>query len=220
MRKRINILMIILCAAFAIALAAAGSVQAKEANPFEVSAPVTKPGKVSAARVVNMKISSLTTTSVSVEFDNSSSYKDIQLFNFKNKKVATYHAYYYCTMSLSKNRVYYIRFRANSYSPWSKKLAVCTAIPKFSVKRGPKVKFKAPKTKKVKKFFLYMSTSSGSGYKKIKTLKPKKSVTIRRFRGAKLVKYKNYYYRMVAVIKGGRKALCPPMYFWLYSKYY
>lgn len=42
-----------------------------------------------------------------------------------------------------------------------------------------------------------MSTKKNSGWKKIKTLKPGKAITISRFKGKSFKYYKNYYYKIV-----------------------
>lgn len=65
------------------------------------------------------------------------------------------------------------------------------------VGKSRKVKIKTPKVAGIKNYKIYMSTKKNSGWKKIKTLKPGKAITISRFKGKSFKYYKNYYYKIV-----------------------
>ena len=131
-----------------------------------------------------------------VEFNDGTYEKQVQLLNRSGKVIKTDTCYTYTTFSLSKNTVYYVRYREMDYdyasgqtyySSWSGKLGFCTAKFKLSlIRKGRKVKYKAPKVAGVKSFRIYVSTKSGSKYKKVKTLKPGKSFKIKKFRGKKI----------------------------------
>ena len=226
MKKRIGMLIAVVCAAFLIAAAAGKDAKAESlgaANQPDqvVSAPSS--GKIKAAS--SMSIDSLTTTDVGVEFNDGTYEKQVQLLNRSGKVIKTDTCYTYTTFSLSKNTVYYVRYREMDYdyasgqtyySSWSGKLGFCTAKFKLSlIRKGRKVKYKAPKVAGVKSFRIYVSTKSGSNYKKVKTLKPGKSFKIKKFRGKKIKKYKNYYWFATAKVNGSY-VRCLSGYWWVY----
>lgn len=77
---------------------------------------------------------------------------------------------------------------------------------------------------------VYMSTTGKSGWKKIATVKgnaKSRSVVVSSFNGKKLVKYQNYYYKVITRRKmagqyyssNGNKSTYYAGYFWLYTTY-
>ena len=108
---------------------------------------------------------------------------------------------------LKKNQLYYYRVRATAYdytqkkyvpvSDWSYGYGINTAICKVKLS-GKKIKIKVPKVKGVKKFTLYMSTKSDKGYKKVKKVKPGKTVVISKFKNKAFKNGKYYYYNVVS----------------------
>lgn len=112
---------------------------------------------------------------------------------------------------LKKNKLYYYRIRGlmsngGTYTPvteWSAYKAFATLKPKVKLtsKKSKTVSFKIPKVAGVKKFNIYMSTKKNKGYKKIKTIKPGKTFKISKFKGKAFKYYKNYYYKIVPVLK-------------------
>ena len=110
---------------------------------------------------------------------------------------------YYAFFTLKKNQLYYYRVRATSYnystgqyvpvSNWSYGYGINTGVCTVKLS-GKKVRIKTPKVKGVKKFTLYMSTNRTKGYKKIKTVKSGKTITVSSFKKKSFKKYKDYYY--------------------------
>lgn len=132
----------------------------------------------------------------------------VQLLDYKKKKViAESTCSVYAFFNLKKNQLYYYRVRATAYdyrqgryvpvSGWSYGHGINTAICTVKLS-GKKVKIKVPKVKGVKKFTLYMSTKSDKGYKKVKTVKPGKTVTISKFKKKAFKKGKYYYYNVAS----------------------
>ena len=102
---------------------------------------------------------------------------------------------------LKKNQLYYYRVRATSYnystgqyvpvSNWSYGYGINTGVCTVKLS-GKKVRIKTPKVKGVKKFTLYMSTNRTKGYKKIKTVKSGKTITVSSFKKKSFKKYKDW----------------------------
>ncbi|MBP0056093.1 hypothetical protein JYQ75_01495 [Anaerobutyricum soehngenii] len=141
---------------------------------------------------------------------NSSNYYtyEVQLLDHTKKKViAQDDCALYAFFDLKKNQLYYYRVRATAYdytqkkyvpvSDWSYGYGINTAICKVKLS-GKKIKIKVPKVKGVKKFTLYMSTKSDKGYKKVKKVKPGKTVVISKFKNKAFKNGKYYYYNVVS----------------------
>ncbi len=71
----------------------------------------------------------------------------------------------------------------------------------FSAAKSDSVTLKWNKIKGAKKYIIYRSTKKKSGYKKIATVKSSK----RTYKNKKLSEKKNYYYKVKAVLKNGKK---------------
>ena len=154
--------------------------------------------------------------------------KQIQVCSYNGKKVYFNAVGYYSSYrfyNFAYKKVYLVRYRttlqSGEYGKWVKKYVVFNSeLNKSLVGNKMLVKVKAPKIKNVKYYQSYTSTSKDSGYKKVKAkLKPGKSYTIKKIRGSKLIHYKNYYIKLVPVLKNGKKAT--PIYdsFYIYKKY-
>ena len=140
-----------------------------------------------------------------IEVNSSGVYRyQVQLLNYNKKKVvATDECSLYAFFTLKKNQLYYYRVRATSYnystgqyvpvSNWSYGYGINTGVCTVKLS-GKKVRIKTPKVKGVKKFTLYMSTNRTKGYKKIKTVKSGKTITVSSFKKKSFKKYKDYYY--------------------------
>lgn len=161
-----------------------------------------------AAKII-AQITSLSENSVGISINNpDSDYVEVQIRDHKGKVVKTRYAISYSSFNLSKNKLYSFRFRRVYYSysdrkyiaisNWSNSPSFTTAKYKVrQVGKSRKVKIKTPKVAGIKKYKIYMSTKKNSGWKKIKTLKPGKAITISRFKGKSFKYYKNYYYKIV-----------------------
>ena len=149
--------------------------------------------------------SSTKKASLTIEVNSSGVYRyQVQLLNYNKKKVvATDECSLYAFFTLKKNQLYYYRVRATSYnystgqyvpvSNWSYGYGINTGVCTVKLS-GKKVRIKTPKVKGVKKFTLYMSTNRTKGYKKIKTVKSGKTITVSSFKKKSFKKYKDYYY--------------------------
>ena len=79
------------------------------------------------------------------------------------------------------------------YNTWNRGVFLLCKITNLLI-YSKKVRIKTPKVKGVKKFTLYMSTNRTKGYKKIKTVKSGKTITVSSFKKKSFKKYKDYYY--------------------------
>ena len=161
-----------------------------------------------AAKII-AQITSLSENSVGISINNpDSDYVEVQIRDHKGKVVKTRYDISYSSFNLSKNKLYSFRFRRVYYSysdrkyiaisNWSNSPSFTTAKYKVrQVGKSRKVKIKTPKVAGIKNYKIYMSTKENSGWKKIKTLKPGKAITISRFKGKSFKYYKNYYYKIV-----------------------
>lgn len=162
-------------------------------------------------------------TSARIAVSAAGEYAEVALMNNKGETVKTYvcsvrnqsgSAYFY---DLKKNTLYYYAIRLVTYdstspsryaavSEWSAKKAFTTA--KYTVKqvgRKKAVSIKCPKIKGIKKYTIYMSAKEKSGYKKVGTVKPGKSLKVSKF-NKKAFKYKkNYYYKIYGHTSKGTK---------------
>lgn len=146
---------------------------------------------------------------IRVVSNSSNSYQyEVQLLDYTKKKViAQDNCALYAFFNLKKNQYYYYRVRATAYdytqrsyvpvSDWSYGYGINTAICTAKLS-GKNVKIKVPKVKGVKKLSLYMSTNSDKGYKKVKSVKPGKTVLVSKFKKKKLKKRKTYYYNLAS----------------------
>ena len=212
MKKRMGMLIAVVCAAFLMAAAVGKGVKAETLGAADQPDQVVRApsdGRIKAAST--MTVDSLSATKVGIEFNDGTYEKEVQLMNRSGKVISTDTCWSYSSFNLKKNTVYYIRYREMDYdyysgqtyySSWSGKLGFCTAKFSLKLKKGRKIKYKAPKVAGVKSFRIYVSTKSGSKYKKVKTLKPGKSFKLKKFRGKKIKKYKTYYWYATAKVNG------------------
>lgn len=164
---------------------------------------------------------------LTVAFKDTSQAKQVQLLTRKGKLVKEAYVKKSCAFrKLRKNRLYYYRYRYVSYdeagrtyravSSWSVKRPVSTFRIKVKHSDG-EIVFKVPKTPGIKKYRLYISTRRHRGYKKEKTLRPGTQVRVDEVKGEELVKYKLYFYQIVAITKKGKKA---ENYYSIYNHYF
>ena len=165
-------------------------------------------------------LSTLSTSTAGISLSDDGYYKDVELLDYNGRVIKKeYQHLTYASFNLSKNKVYYFRWRYNdSYSgkvsPWSKKVGFSTCVIKLpSRTSGLKIKAKVPKIKGAKsvKIMLsskYRSTIRYSGWSKVKTLKPGKKATLKKFKGKKFKLYTTYYIRPMVKGKFG-KCPCP-----------
>ncbi len=224
MRKVTKFFAAALACMMAFALQApVNAAQAGETKAVVQSVNDQSSAKASVQGDVSYKISYLTTSSVGISFNNPDGYRIlVKLYNYKKKQIAQMYCYSYASFSVKKNQVYYYRASAYQYQAetgqyvqvtnWSAYKGFNTVKCSLSLKSGRRVKIKTPKVKGVKRFTLYMSTKSDSGYRKIKTVKAGNSIIISKYKGKKFVKYKNYYYKVVP--NKGKVSL--GYYFWVY----
>ncbi|MCR5544242.1 MAG: hypothetical protein K6F55_08860 [Eubacterium sp.] len=153
--------------------------------------------------------------------------KQIQACSYNGKTVYFNAEGFYSSYRLynfSYNKVYLVRYRtmaqSGEYGKWVKKYVVfSSSLNKSLVNNKRIVKVKTPKIKNVKYYNVYTSTSSNSGFKKAKAkVKPGKSVTIKKVHGSSLIRYKNYYVKLVPVLKNGKKATPIIDGFYIYTK--
>jgi hypothetical protein len=158
--------------------------------------------------------------------------KEVALCNSSGKIVDTQQCAMYATFSnLKKNRVYACKYRTIAYSSakkgyvatsaWSTTKSFCTAKYKLalSTNASKTVKLTVPKISGIKKYILYMSTSSTSGFKKVASVKAGNTLKVSKFNKKALVYNKNYYYKLVPVRQNGSKLTAIEGYFYLYQTY-
>ena len=154
------------------------------------------------------KSSKKASLTISVVSNSSNYYYEVQLLNYTKKKVVgKTTCARYAFFDLKKNQLYYYRVRATAYdytqgkyvpvSNWSYGYGINTAVCTVKLS-GKNVKIKVPKVKGVKKFTLYMSTNNKKGYKKVKTVKPGKTVVVSKFKKKAFKKGKYYYYNIAS----------------------
>lgn len=84
------------------------------------------------------------------------------------------------------------------YTPWSNSVYFSTAQYKLKqVGKTKKAKITTPKVAGISKYTVYMSLKKNGGYKKVKTVKAGKSITVSKFKGKALKAKKNYYFKFV-----------------------
>lgn len=111
------------------------------------------------------------------------------------------------------------------YGDYSDKLLSVGSPTAKATQKGNGVKISWSKVPGAKKYEVYMSKSSKSGYKKVKTVKSgTRSVVLNSFKGKKFVKWQNYYYYVKAVGTYGKKKNAKSdipyyKYFYFYTKY-
>lgn len=203
MKKITRIFALALAFVMAFALQAPVNAAEKAAVNQEKAQVNTQAAKITA------QITSLSENSVGISINNPDlDYVEVQIRDHKGKVVKTSYNISYSSFNLSKNKLYSFRFRRVYYSysdgkyiatsNWSNSPSFTTAKYKVSqVGKSRKVKIKTPKVAGIKNYKIYMSTKKNSGWKKIKTLKPGKAITVSRFKGKSFKYYKNYYYKIV-----------------------
>jgi len=149
----------------------------------------------------------------------------------KAKKTATSTTYTFTKRKTTDTFYVAVRGYVNvngtkKYGPLSSKVLTVGA-PKAKEEKivGNGVKLSWNKVPNAKKYVVYMSSTSGTkGYKKVATLSSKKtSVTLKKFKGKSFQKYKNYYYKVEAQVKVGKKTKKSDLfyynYFWIYTTF-
>lgn len=138
---------------------------------------------------------------------------EVALLNRKGKQIASLTCDMYANFNNTcrKNRVYYYKSRivdgyGNPVTGWSKKKAFTTIKGtkyklKIKSKKNRTVSIRVPKVKGVKNYRIYVSPYYSYGYKKVKTAKPGKRVTISRYGGKKFSWNWIYYIRVVPKVK-------------------
>jgi hypothetical protein len=117
---------------------------------------------------------------------------------------------------LQKNRVYYYQTRQKYWNPdtsswvlgeWSARFPFTTIRGgqyklKIKSKKNRTVSLKVPKIKGVSSYNVYLSLLSGSGYKKVKTVKPGKTVVLKGFNGGKFAWNWVYFAAVIPKVNG------------------
>ncbi len=164
---------------------------------------------------------------------NYSPYYEYQILNTSNQVISSgtrYGSSLYLSSYPGFNRVARLRVRpyitANNttyYGNWSafKNIVPQPIVKSAKLKSGNAVKITWKKVKGASKYVVYMSKKEKSGYKKITTLSSKKtSYTVKKFKGKKFAKYKNYYYKIVTKTKKyGSSAKNYYNGFYIYNRY-
>lgn len=179
------------------------------------------PGKVS--KVVQSGTSGNTIYLDWSDVTNANGYQ-VEIANYKGKGKSYVDAgsgsYHY--MYNTKSTFYRVRARAyvtcgtkKFYSAWSGYAYVSKdafysggSVKDASTRYQRRVKLSWKKMKGAKKYVVYMSKSSSSGYKKIATTK-KRSIIVSKYRGRNLSNG-YYYFQVVAVGKAGKKKMKSP----------
>lgn len=107
-------------------------------------------------------------------------------------------------------RAYILVNNKRVYGAWSPYdyNATCSSIRVIRSANRKKITLKWKKIKGASGYAVYVSTKSGSGYKKLKTLGAKKTTyTFTKFKGKKLSKNKRYYIRLKYLTKSGKKTI-------------
>ena len=154
-------------------------------------------------------IEELTDEYVSIECkDTQDEEFEVQVRDNKGKEVFSQREIGYFFVELSKNKLYSFRVRGmkinydtdsyDPYTPWSNSVYFSTAQYKLKqVGKTKKAKITTPKVAGISKYTVYMSLKKNGGYKKVKTVKAGKSITVSKFKGKALKAKKNYYFKFV-----------------------
>ena len=145
----------------------------------------------------------------------------VLLYNYKGKKVATQNALSasygavvrYVTFKIAKNQTYTIKVRTyltvdgtTIYGNLSKARAFTTMTNikvkyRMNYRTGKKsytaVIPKAKNARGVKSFTVYISKNRDKGFKKVKTVKPGKNVSISKYKGKAIKNAQTYYIKVV-----------------------
>lgn len=211
----------IFCLAFAVTV----KVEAAETDIKSEVAVDTEQGEVLAVAPTSIPtfvVSNGSITSkyvgISIVTPSDANYVEVELYNYKNKLVkAEEHISYASFSGLALNKVYTLRARSVAYTyengqrvrtvgPWSAKKAFillkCTGKIKSNYSTGRKTcTVKIPKASKsgvkLKKATIYISKKRDGGWKKVKTVKPGKKITITSCKGSKLKTGTTYYLKVV-----------------------
>lgn len=115
--------------------------------------------------------------------------------NVKNNTVYLYRARAY-----TKDYDYTTGQYVTTYGNWSGYRAFvkvkCKGMKSKGIGSRKQVTFKVPKIKGVKNFTVTMSTKRDKGFKKVKTVKPGKKITVTKFKKKNLKRFKSYYFRI------------------------
>lgn len=149
----------------------------------------------------------------------------VLLYNYKGKKVASQNALSasygavvrYVKFKIAKNQSYTVKVRTyltvngtTIYGKLSKARAFTTMTNikvkyRMNYRTGKKsytaVIPKAKNAKGVKSFTVYISKNEDKGFKKVKTVKPGKNVSISKYKGKAIKNVQKYYIRVVPNLK-------------------
>lgn len=143
------------------------------------------------------------------------------LYNYKGKQVATQNllsssygtTIRYAKFKITKNQTYTIKVRTYLSVNGTTIYGTLSKARAFTTLTGIKIKYKAnyrtgkksyivpaPKAKNakgVKNFTVYISKNRDKGYKKVKTIKPGKKVTVSKYKGKAIKNGQLYYIKIV-----------------------
>lgn len=131
--------------------------------------------------------------------------------------------YTYAYISKPKRILYKVKARAyvkiagqKFYGEWSPEKYVCkdltyedVKLKSASTRKSNKISVSWNRMSGAKKYVVYMAKDNAAGFKKIKTTK-KRSIVVSKFKKRKLSKGTNYYFKVVAVGKAGKKKFKSP----------
>lgn len=234
----------VLCVAFALSVQVkAADLSAKFDSAFNPDGQM----RVSADQYPSgsFTVAAIYSNAISVNIDQAVGAQGVQVavYNKSKKLMSSSNVRYFngategsitVAASFSTNSFYYYRVRAAfvtgfdaygdpilSYGSWSKWKATSTIYPKLSGKNW-RITVKGPKVSGVSKYKVYVSTSATSGYKKIGTIKPGRTMVCSKVRGRSLKSYgtyTNFYFRVVPVLKSGVSAkVLPKIYKYMFFK--
>lgn len=131
--------------------------------------------------------------------------------------------YTYAYISKPKRILYKVKARAyvkiagqKFYGEWSPEKYVCkdltyedVKLKSASTRKSNKISVSWNRMSGAKKYVVYMAKDNAAGFKKIKTTK-KRAIVVSKFKKRKLTKGTNYYFKVVAVGKAGKKKFKSP----------
>lgn len=198
-------------AAFALCLTFAVGAKVNAADVQMQIGDADAENKVQTMAVPNFAVSYISSDKTSASFSIAYNYNGqvtrIGVFDANDRLVAYDDAFSYATVTgLRKNQVYYYRAQTLSdlngtpTSGWSEPKAFVTATDnkfKFKgIKNKKACSIKVPKIAGVKNYTVSMSTKGDKGFKKVKTLKPGKKLTMTKFKKKAFKTGKTYYIRI------------------------
>lgn len=179
---------------------------------FTIQIPVSAAtNKASTTEGVYAKLSFLSEKYAQVDcFDKIDEEFEVQLRDYKGREVDLEREVVGIIFSVKKNKLYSFRVRGVKavydyddveyvpYTPWSNAVYFTTAKYKVAQSgKAKKIKVTVPKVAGISNYKVYMSMKKNSGWKKVKTLKSGKSMTVSKFNKKALKAKKTYYFKFV-----------------------